>query len=191
MIKWETNLIGMHIINGDFGSFDYMTPKIDDQSIRSNLTIKIALVSVKGLLFLCIIAALFLSSCSLKPANEKSRIDYRIGNSFIRVSIDNSGHAIAQSGQLTERDDNSFVIARISDSTKFTVKAGGEFINRLKEFNKPVIETGNGYSRTQIFLGDSLYYDTNVYSLDFWKLYSIISEEIPNEFNPFKTHKFD
>ena len=60
-------------------------------------------------------------------------------------------HAIAKSGQLTERDDNSFVIARISDSTKFTVKAGCELINRLKEFNKHVIETGNGYRRTQIF----------------------------------------
>lgn len=142
-------------------------------------------------ILLFIILIFFLSGCFQKPGLEKSRIDYRIGNSFIRLYIDHSGHATAQSGRLIERGDNSFVIGRILDSTKFTVKTGGEFISRLKKNNKPVIEAGNGYSRTQIFLGDSLCYDTKVYSSNFWKLYSIISEDIPNEFNPFKTHQFD
>ncbi|WP_312745042.1 lipoprotein [Sphingobacterium multivorum] len=142
-------------------------------------------------IILFIILVFFLSGCFQKPAIEKSRIDYRIGNCFIRLYIDNIGQATAQSGRLIERDDKSFVIGRILDSTKFTVKTGGDFISRLKKINKPVVESGNGYSRTQIFLGDSLYYDTNMYTSNFWKLYSIISDEIPNEFNPFKIHQFD
>ncbi|MBB1646728.1 membrane lipoprotein lipid attachment site-containing protein [Sphingobacterium sp. UME9] len=142
-------------------------------------------------ILLLIILVFFVSGCFQKAALEKSRIDYRIGNTFIRLYVDHSGHATAQSGRLIEKGDNSFVIGGVSDSIAFTVKAGGEFISRLKKNNKPVIEAGNGYSRTQIFIGDSLYYDTNVYSSNFWKLYSIISEDIPNEFNPFKTHQFD
>ncbi len=43
----------------------------------------------------------------------------------------------------------------------------------------------------QIFLNDSLYCDTQTYSPEFWKLYSIISEDIPEEYNPFKTRIFE
>lgn len=143
---------------------------------------------MKNILYFII---LVLSSCCSKPKTEKIRMDYRIGNSFIRLSIDNLGNATAQSGSLIETSSNSFVLDSISDSTKFKVKVAGQFINRLKELHNPVVETGKGYSRTQLFLGDSLYYDTKMYSSDFWKLYSIISDEIPIEFNPFKTHRFD
>lgn len=118
-------------------------------------------------ILLFIILVFFLSGCFQKPASEKSRIDFRIGNRFIRLYIDNLGQATAQSGRLIEWDNKSFVIGRILDSTKFTIKAGGEFISRLKKIDKPVVEAGNGYSRTQIFFGDSLYYDINMYSSNF------------------------
>lgn len=142
-------------------------------------------------IFLFMILVFSFTGCFLKPKSEKSRIDYRIGNRFIRLSIDDSGRGTAQYGWLIESGDNSFVIDSILDSTKFSVEGAGQFINSLKDLNRSVIETGSGYSRTQIFLDDSLYYDTKLYSSDFWNLYSIISNDIPNDFNPFKTHRLD
>jgi len=58
-------------------------------------------------ILLFIILIFFLSGCFQKPGLEKSRIDYRIGNSFIRLYIDHSGHATARD-QLSGSEKEEF-----------------------------------------------------------------------------------
>ncbi|WP_120259842.1 hypothetical protein [Sphingobacterium detergens] len=113
-----------------------------------------------------------------------------MGFGYISLKFDETGNAKASAGRRYDLDAHHFRPETVTDSIEFQLKNSTIFLKKLEEFKEPKIESAQGYSRTQIFLNDSLYYDTKMYSSDFGDLYSIISDEIPNEFNPFKTSRF-
>ncbi|MCS4229060.1 hypothetical protein [Sphingobacterium sp. BIGb0165] len=147
---------------------------------------------IKGIwLFLVVCIVIFVLSCRSKQAqSEVCHVIYTIGFGYISLKFDETGNAKARAGRLYDLDANHFKPATMTDSIEFMLKNGDIFLKKLGEFKEPKIESAQGYSRAQIFLNDSLYYDTKMYSSDFGDLFSIISDEIPNEFNPFKTKRF-
>ena len=137
----------------------------------------------------CIIILVF--SCgSKRQPSEVCHIIYTMGFEYISLKFDETGNAKARAGRRYDLDADHFKPETVSDSMSFRLKNSISFLKKLGEFKEQKIESAKGYSRMQIFLNDSLYYDTKMYSSDFGDLYSIISDEIPNEFNPFKTKRF-
>jgi len=134
---------------------------------------------------------LIVSSCSPKGDQKECRIVYRIGYSFIKLSINEDGNTTAIIGESNDLKSDRFRVDTVIDSTSFFLKASHDFFEKLQAISVKKVEKGRGYSSMQIFFNDSLYYDTQTYSPEFWKLYSIISEDIPEEYNPFKTRRFE
>ncbi|MCS3556783.1 MULTISPECIES: hypothetical protein [unclassified Sphingobacterium] len=140
---------------------------------------------------LLLLLLLFVFSCSPNADKKECRIVYRIGYNFIKLSLNEDGNTTAIIGESNDLENDRFRVDTIIDSARFFLKTSGDFFKKLQSINVKKVEEGKGYSRMQIFLNDSLYYDTRTYSPEFWKLYSIISDDIPNEYNPFKTKRFE
>lgn len=129
-------------------------------------------------------------SCSPNANKKECHLVYRLGNNFIQLSINENGNGTAIIGESNDLDNDLIRIDTIIESTKFFLKTSDVFFKKLEAINIKRVEGGTGYSRMQIFLNDSLYYDTRTYGPEFWELYSIISADIPTEYNPFKTKRF-
>lgn len=138
-----------------------------------------------------ILLLLIVFSCSPSADKKECRIIYRIGYNFIKLSIKEDGTTTAIIGESNDLESDRFRVDTVIDSTSFFLKASCDFFEKLQAISVKKVEKGRGYSSIQIFLNDSLYYDTKTYSAEFWKLYSIISEDIPEEYNPFKTRRFE
>lgn len=142
---------------------------------------------------LCLIPLFFLLSfCKQQNESKKeAHIIYRIGFEYIELSFDESGRAKAKAGKGNSIDEDHFLVETTTDSLEFHIKNSKLFFKKLGELKEKQVESANSYTRTQIYLNDSLYFDTWRYSSNFSDLYSIISNEIPDEFNLFKTRKFN
>ncbi|WP_324760142.1 hypothetical protein [Sphingobacterium thalpophilum] len=141
---------------------------------------------------LFVMSLIFLVFFSCVKKNEKeAHIIYRIGFGYIELSFDESGHAKAKAGRGNSIDEDVFLAESTTDSIEFQIKNSKMFFTKLGELKEKQVESANSYTRTQIYLNDSLYYDTRRYSSNFSDLYSIISHEIPDEYNLFKTKRFN
>ncbi|EFK56557.1 hypothetical protein U0038_11170 [Sphingobacterium spiritivorum] len=141
--------------------------------------------------YIYILLLLCISGCLSDHSTKKARVIYRIGFDYIELSFDESGYAQAKTGRGNSIDEDSFFAESTTDSVKFYIKNSSIFFKKLEELKEKKIERAKSYTRTQIYLNDSLYFDTEMYSSDFWDIYSNISNEIPDAFNPFKTDRFD
>lgn len=141
-------------------------------------------------LFLIPLIFLLFFSCANEDKKEV-HIIYRIGFGYIRLSFDESGHANARAGRGNSVDEDHFVAESTMDSLEFYIKNSRRFLKKLGELKEQQFDHAKSYTRTQIYLNDSLYYDAQRYSSRFSDLYSIISNEIPDEFNLFKTRRFE
>lgn len=92
-------------------------------------------------------------------------------------------HANARAGRGNSIDEDHFVAESTTDSLEFFIKNSRRFFKKLGELKEQQFDHAKSYTRAKIYLNDSLYYDTQRYSTLFSDLYSIISNEIPNEFN--------
>ncbi|PUV21083.1 hypothetical protein [Sphingobacterium athyrii] len=126
-----------------------------------------------------------------RESKKEANIIYRIGFEYIELSFDESGQAKAKTGRSNSIGEDKFLAESTTDSTTFFIKNSPLFFRKLERLREKQVESAKGYSRTQILLNDSLYFDTKMYSADFWDIYSIISDGIPIDFNPFKTRKFE
>mgnify|MGYP003576314240 FL=1 len=129
-------------------------------------------------------------SCANEDRKEV-HIIYRIGFEYIRLSFDEFGHGKARVGRGNSIDEDHFVAESTTDSLEFYIKNSRRFFKKLDELKEQQFDHAKSYTRTQIYLNDSLYYDAQRYSSRFSDLYSIISNEIPDEFNLFKTRRFE
>lgn len=147
------------------------------------------ILSNSAMKYLLLLLIVFI--CSPSADKKECRIIYRTGYNFIKLSIKEDGTTTAIIGESNDLESDRFRVDTVIDSTSFFLKASRDFFEKLQAINVKKVEKGRSYSSMQIFLNDSLYYDTQTYRPEFWKLYSIISDDIPDEYNPFKTRRFE
>lgn len=117
---------------------------------------------------------------------KTTTIIYRSGYTYYQIEVENTGIGFVKKGDSNNYHED-FIPETVQDSLFFKVNSTVSYFEKLQEYERnPYIgQRVLGVNRIQIYSDKVKVYDSYRFDSDFWDLIKIISDDIPQKFNPF------
>lgn len=139
---------------------------------------------------------IFLFSCketeNKKDENVKIKtttILSRFGFEYYKIDFDETGRGVVKKG-TSNSSSEPFIEKTVDDSVTIKIDSVTTYFNDLNKYETKPYKGAKmlGSNRVQIYVNKEIVYDSYRFDSDFWFLIKIISDDIPEEFNPFIAH---